>query len=131
MGLVGCRAGHCFAGLRPQTKFVFLKAASNFGAPSINLIFLPEENSSDVGGWVGWGLPGPTMAWYRRCPVLRSLGEGGGGVSLTSSSPEYASFMQTLCEPKLRGEMDETPSAPGMTRAIPPPIYRLPRKRGG
>ena len=39
------------------------KIGLNFPAPLINFIFLPKENSSDVGGsvgrWVGRGWPGP------------------------------------------------------------------------
>ena len=40
-------------GQRPKKKFLYLKSASNF-RPFDTFHFLPEENFSDVGGWVGW-----------------------------------------------------------------------------
>ena len=39
---------------------MYLKLASNFRPFNRFLFFLPEENFSDVGGWVGWpGLATP------------------------------------------------------------------------
>ena len=39
-------------GSEAKNKFVHLKSTSNFGPVLMNFIFFPEENFSDVVGWV-------------------------------------------------------------------------------